>query len=99
VPAPDAPAKVQVVNHNYNDMNMYVVRSGERIRLGRVIGNSSAGFTLSSGVVTTGAIQLVGVSMGSGATAESDALQVNPGDQVVFTIQQDLAQSMAIVER
>ena len=51
---PMAPAYVEVQNQSFYDMTVYVIRSGQRVRLGQVSGNSTATFELPRTMVNPG---------------------------------------------
>ena len=84
---PMAPAYVEVQNQAFYDMTIYVVRSGQRIRLGQVSGNSTATFELPRTVVTPGLpIRVQADPIGGNKTPFSQEIGVSPGDTVVLRI-------------
>jgi hypothetical protein len=84
---PMAPAFVEVQNQGYYDMTIYVIRSGQRIRLGQVSGNSTATFELPRTVVNPGLpIRFQADPIGGNRTPFSQEIGVSPGDTVVLQI-------------
>jgi len=84
---PMAPTYVEVQNRAFLDMTIYVVRSGQRVRLGQVSGNSTATFELPKTMVNPGLpIRFQADPIGSSRTPFSQEISVNPGDTVQLTI-------------
>jgi len=84
---PMAAAYVEVQNQAFLDMTVYVIRSGQRIRLGQVSGNSTATFELPRTVVNPGLpIRFQADPIGGNRTPFSQEISVNPGDTVVLRI-------------
>ena len=82
-----APALVEVDNRAFLDANVYVLRSGQRIRLGTATGSSRTTFTLPRGLVT-GATQLSFLMdfVGSSRSPISEEITVLPGDTVTLIV-------------
>lgn len=81
------PAMVRVENQNYADMNVYVVQSGMRRRLGTVPGLSTHRFTLPRDVpLETMDIRLLADPVGGVGTYLSPAVQVHPGQEMDLTV-------------
>ena len=78
---------VRVTNQAFLDMNVYVVRGGQRIRLGTVGANQTVRFRIPDNVVF-GATQLRFLTdpIGSQRVSQSFDILVSPGDEVVMTI-------------
>jgi hypothetical protein len=82
---------VEVVNHNWQDITVYAVRPGSRVRLGTVTSLTKETFSLPRSVVATnGTVQLLAAPVGSTQTYRSDPILVNPGDRVEWTLQNQL---------
>jgi hypothetical protein len=91
-------ATVQVNNHNWSDMVVYLVRSSMRIRLGTVTSMGSREFRLPNAVVEAGVdIHLQAEPIGSRERYRTPALQVRPGQQVELTLQNRLSISSVSV--
>ena len=74
---------VQVQNRNFYDMQLYVVRFGERQRLGLATGNQTTTFELPRNWLDTGGtVQFVASPVGSNQVSWSQQLSVQPGDVV-----------------
>src|SRR4029453_16598799 len=75
------PAFVEVQKQSFYDMTIYAIRSGMRIRLGQVGGNSTATFELPRNLVNPGVpIRFQADPIGSSRTPFSEEIGVNPGD-------------------
>lgn len=87
VGAMDAPAMVDVDNRAFLDATVYVLRSGQRIRLGTATGSSRTTFTLPRGLVS-GATQLSFLMdfVGSSRSPISEEVTVLPGDTVMLIV-------------
>ncbi len=84
---PMAPAYVEVQNQGFYDMTIYVLRSGQRVRLGQVGGNSTATFELPRTMVNPGLpIRFQADPIGSSRTPFSQEISVSPGDTVSLRI-------------
>jgi hypothetical protein len=82
---------LEVDNRNFLDMNVYVLRSGQRVRVGRVGGNSRRTFTIPDYVVTGSSdLQFLVDPVGSGNTPRTYPLQVVPGESVRLVIPSNL---------
>lgn len=81
-----APTTVEVENRNFQDMTVYVLRSGQRIRLGRIGGLGTETFTIPADVVR-GSTTLRFVADPVGGAAEvSMEIAVLPGDMLQLII-------------
>jgi hypothetical protein len=82
------PTTVEVQNQGFPDMTIYVVQSGQRVRLGLATGNSTQIFVIPSAVVNTPALKLrfIADPVGGSRVPVSDEITVSPGDQVQLTI-------------
>jgi len=88
---------VMVVNNNYNDVNVYAVRGGERIRLGSVTGNNSATFSMDRAIYGVNDVSLIAIPIGGFGAARSGRLSLSAGDSVEFRIMPVLDQSSVFV--
>jgi hypothetical protein len=86
-PPPQARTTIRVENQRFQDMDIYVVQEGQRIRLGTVTGNSTEIFELPRSVVT-GVTQLefLAVPLAGAEEPVSEAVTVRPGDELGLTI-------------
>ena len=84
---PTEPTYVRVANQSWLDMNVYVVRSSERIRLGTVNGNRTERFTLPRHLVASAtSLRFLADPIGSTRVSQSFDISVSPGDEVTLTI-------------
>ena len=78
---------LRVENQGFSDMTIYVIRSGQRVRLGTVTGNSTAVLTIPANLVFGAtALRFLADPIGSNRTPVSDEITVQPGDQVGLVI-------------
>jgi hypothetical protein len=81
------PAYVRITNQSWLDMNVYVLRSSQRIRLGTVGANQTTRFTLPHNLVFGATpLRFLADPIGSSRTAQSFEIVVSPGDEVSLTI-------------
>ncbi|MGI8619044.1 MAG: hypothetical protein ACR2L6_08130 [Gemmatimonadaceae bacterium] len=80
-------ATVEVENRSFLDVNVYAVRSGQRIRLGSVTGQSTRTFVIPSTLVGTGAlVRFQADFIGSNRAPVSEEMMIWAGDEVELTI-------------
>jgi hypothetical protein len=86
-PAAIEPTYVRIANQSWLDMNVYVIRSSQRIRLGTVGANSTQRFRLPQNLIFGATpIRFLADPIGSSRTAQSFEIVVSPGDEVALTI-------------
>ena len=78
-------------------MNIAVVVSGVSRRLGSVVGNGSAEFTIDGQLAVGQTIYLTATPIGGRGQASSGGLSVAPGQMIEFTVGSTLRQSVATV--
>lgn len=88
--------QVVVENQNFADVTVYAVRPGTRARVGWVPGNSTARFTVSSALFTTGELNLLAIPLASGGAGSSGPVLVSEGQTVYFTVAPQLVGSFAV---
>lgn len=83
-----APRTVLAVdNQGFADMTMYVVTSGQRIRLGLAVGKTTSEFTIPASVVGSGReIQFLADPVGSSRTQVTEQMYVRSGERVSLVI-------------
>jgi hypothetical protein len=111
-PAPEAPLSapegeiaLNVVNHNYLDVVIYVLHHGVRTRVGSVTGSTSTVFLLPTRLLGQGReIQLRGYPIGAKDTALggqnyafTEILVVQQGQYIEWTLETDLRRSSVAV--
>ena len=84
---PDAPTSLTVENHGFLDVNVYVIRSGTRIRLGQASGNDTETFVIPAHLVQSGiSLRFQADPIGARAAPVTQDIVVFPGDQLVLRI-------------
>lgn len=84
---PDAPVMLKVENDSFSDMRIYVIQSGQRVRIGTANGKSVSTFKIPQAIVhgiTTLAFQAVPI--GANGSAVSEQITVTPGEEVTLRI-------------
>src|SRR5947209_20377720 len=96
-PGLDVPAgeiALNVTNHNYLDVVIYVLHDGQQTRVGIVTGSSSAVFFLPVRLLGQAReIRLFGDAVGSDAFARTEILIVHWGQYIEWTLETDLRRS------
>jgi len=86
-PNPQAPTTVKIENDNVQDMDVFVLSNGLRMRLGLVSGGHTEVFTLPATVVTgSSQVRFELRPIAGGARPRTETITVMPGDQVVLMI-------------
>ena len=87
LPTGDPPTYVRITNQSWLDVDVYVLRSSQRIRLGTVGANQTQRFTLPSRLVFGATpLRFLADPIGSSNVAQSFEIIVAPGDEVSLTI-------------
>ena len=90
--------RIEVVNDNFADMDIFAIGSGSNLRLGDVTGKSTATFTLNPDQISPSlGLRLLADPVGSQSAFLSDAVTVMPGTIVVLNIFPELTQSFVIL--
>jgi hypothetical protein len=92
----EAPANVtlQVTNHNFLDITVFVLHDGQFLRVGLVTGSTTQSFTLPGRMLALShEIALRGEAVGSAAVARTETLTVLPGQRIEWTLETDLRRS------
>jgi hypothetical protein len=86
-PVAAEPTYVRINNQSWLDMNVYVLRSSQRIRLGTVGANSTQRFLLPQNLIFGATpLRFSADPIGSSRVAQSFEIVVSPGDEVSLTI-------------
>jgi hypothetical protein len=81
------PTIVQVDNQGFPDMDVYAVRSGQRVRLGLAVGSHKTNFTIPPSLVSgLTPLRFIADPIGGRRASVSQEITVAPGDTVVMTI-------------
>jgi hypothetical protein len=87
VAEPVPPTYVKVENQAFLDMNIYVYRSSQRIRLGTVNGNSTARLLIPANLLFGSTpLRFQADPIGGNRQSISQEITVSPGDEVIMTI-------------
>lgn len=85
---------LNVTNHNFLDVVVYVVHDGQQTRVGTVTGSSSAVFYLPARLLGQGReIRLLGHPIGGTNLAQTETIVVQPGQYISWTLETDLRRS------
>ncbi len=78
---------LRVENQRTLDVNVYVVRSGQRLRLGTATALTTETFTIPASVVTPGVtLQFLADPIGQVSTSVSEEVMVDPGDEITLVV-------------
>ncbi len=84
---PVPPTTLRVENQAFLDMNIYVYRSSQRVRLGTASGNSTTRMTIPSNLIFGATpLRFQADPIGGNRPALSQEITVSPGDEVTFII-------------
>lgn len=98
-PAPtfDVPAgdiALNITNHNYLDVVIYVLHDGQQTRVGMVTGSSASLLFVPIRLLGMGhELQLFGRAIGSDAYARTQTLIIQAGQYIEWTLETDLRRS------
>jgi hypothetical protein len=95
----DAASTLNVVNHHWSDVDVYVVHDGQRQRVGSVTAVGEENFQLSSSLTKPGGtLQLQAHAVGSSGGISSESFAVRPGGmQITWTIESNLSRATLAV--
>jgi hypothetical protein len=90
--AADVP--LEIANHNWLDVIIYVVRDGQPMRVGIANATSSASFTLPARLLGQGReLRLWGHPIGGTGGTLTETVVVQPGQWIEWTLESDLSRS------
>lgn len=94
----DGAITVKVVNHNWQDVTVYVLQGTHRERIGTATATATTQFQVPLRRFSSGAdYRLLGDPIGSRQTVRSEALHAQNGDVVTWTLEDDLSRSFVDV--
>jgi len=100
-PAPGLPQEgfaIVVVNHYWLDVTIYLVHDGQRTRIGTVTASTTQEFDLSDRLLgATRQVSLIGEAVGSKDVARTEALSVQAGQYIEWTLENALRRSSVAV--
>jgi hypothetical protein len=89
---------IVVQNHNWNEVNVYILHDGVRDRLGTVTAASTQSFVVPLRRFGPSAVfRLVAMQIGSNDTYQTETLLVQAGQQITYTLESDLRRSSVMV--
>jgi hypothetical protein len=92
--APLGEVTIDVVNHHWLDVVVYVVHDGRRDRLGTATATTTTEFKLPIRVLGAGRdYRLLGDPIGSRSGVATETLHAENGEVVTWTLESDLARS------
>src|SRR5687768_7731052 len=101
VPAPAADTQsviLQVQNHNWADIIIYVVHDGRRSRLNSVTATKNSSLTIPATMIgQVGSLQLVARRVGANDRYVSQPISIRSGSTIVLTVESDLRRSSVAV--
>ncbi len=84
---PNQPTILRVDNQSFNDMRIYVIQGGQRIRVGTANGKNVSTFKLSKSVVTGfTTLKVEAVPIGGNGHSVSDEITIQPGEELELRI-------------
>ena len=86
-PGPQAQTTLRVQNQGFPDMNIFLLRSGQRIRLGQVTGNTTTTLVIPSyALAGPTTLRFLADPIGGTRAPVSQEITVSPGDHVQLII-------------
>jgi hypothetical protein len=93
-----ADIELQIVNHNWLDVTIYVLHDGLRTRLGVARGSGNTALILSSRLLGAGReLRLYGDPIGSPEQAITENVVVQPGQYIEWLLETELSRSTVAV--
>lgn len=91
----DNESTLQVVNHHWSDVDIYLVHDGQRTRVGSVTASADANFVLSKTMTSGGGtLQLLAHGVGSNSNISSETIAARPGGmQLTWTLENNLTRA------
>lgn len=94
----DEPVTLEVTNHNWSDVNVYVVRGTQRTRLVTVIATQEAAVTVPVHALRpNGEIRLLAHRVGDPKSFLSEVIFAKSGSTIAWTLEADLRRSSVAV--
>ena len=94
----EGPTTIMVSNHNWSDMNIYLVLNGTRRRLGTVTSQSTEEFPIPAyALASSQRIYLLADPIGSTQTFLSEPIQLNPGQRAEWRLENSMALSSLFI--
>ncbi|MBA2685818.1 MAG: hypothetical protein H0U66_15135 [Gemmatimonadaceae bacterium] len=93
--AADNASTLEVVNHHWSDVDIYVIRDGQRLRVGQVTASADQHFVLQKSMTSGGGtLQLQAHAVGSNGAISSETITARPGGmQLTWTLENNLTRA------
>ena len=93
--AADSASTLQIVNHHWGDVDIFIIRDGQRTRVGSVTAAAEENFELSASLMRGGGtLQLQAHAVGSNGGIISESISVRPGGmQITWTLESNLSRA------
>ena len=88
---------VQVDNHNWSDVVIYVIHGGQRTRLGTAGTAKSTELRFPASYVFADRVSLLATPIGSTARYESERFKALPGQLVILTLESTISRSSVMI--
>ena len=97
-PGYDVELSLEVENHNWSDVVIYLLRSGQPERLGMVTAHNTGTFVFPyRRLGASGNSRLSAYPIGGGSAFNSENLLVQPGQSIKWTLETELSRSSLVV--
>ncbi len=97
-PAPDDPVVLNVANHTWNDVDVFVLASTLRARLATVESLGTTEVVVPREVWAYGSIQVRVEPIGGGAPYMTDRIEIHAGQKITLTVEHQAGLSNWVVE-
>jgi hypothetical protein len=97
MPAPSDAVVVSVQNTNWQDVDVYAVAGGQRVRLGNVTTARTANFILPGGMSLAPDLRIQVHPLAANRDFLSSRIVANPGDVIEVMVMNALAQTSVVV--
>ena len=78
---------IAVENQTFNDLTVFLINGGQRVRLGRVSAKQTTGFNVPSGIIPSAReVQILAEPASGSGAAISNRIWVGPGERVKLII-------------
>lgn len=95
---PDAVVPLQVENHHWSDVTIYVERDGQMQRIGTATATSNSVINFPARLLAPGGLfRLIADPVGSRGVLRTELLSVHPGQTITWTLESQLVRSSVAV--
>ena len=97
-PAPDEAVALDVTNDTWQDMDVYVLASTVRVRIGGVTSQTTAHLEIPADLLAYGSVQLRADPIGGGTPYVTDPISIRGGQRITLTVEHQLGLSSWVVD-